>query len=304
MRKQLPHLFLCTLIYLVTVFAPVSSNAQNATPNAGFEDWTAVNFFGNFFIPNSWDNLDSSTAIINILTCQRTEDAHSGSYAVKLVSYYVNIGTIVDTANGIITTGNLITIPPYGNVGGITYHERPDSISGWFKYAPVGGDSTFIEFSLFAPNGDTIGIALLKIGATISNYTRFSAPVKYFSSETPDLSRWLISSGNGYDAIPGSTLFVDDVSLLFTTGIHEVQSNSGMQLINTMVTNEILLSNPKHLKSKLLLYNTIGALQASLPVENESEHFTLQHLSNGMYSCIVIGDDGSIQLSKKIIVQQ
>lgn len=301
MIRPLRSRIFCFLFLVASATTPLFSAAQNATPNAGFEDWTAVNFFGNFFIPNGWDNLDSATAIINILTCVRTEDAHSGSYAVKLITYEVNIfGT--DTANGIITTGNLITIPPYGISGGIPYHERPDSFACWIKYLPVGGDSTQIQFDLLGTD-DTIATAVLKIGATVSNYTRFTAPLNYFSNETPELSRWLISSGNGFNAIPGSILFVDDLSLIFSTGIHETEAASGMQLLNTLITDEVMLSNPKNLSGKMLLYNACGALQASFPIKNQSEKIPLTNFTNGIYALMIAGDDGAILLRKKIIVQ-
>lgn len=303
MIKQLLLPFFSGLLFFSAMCTPCISEAQDPTPNAGFEDWTAVNFFGNFFTPNSWDNLDSATAIIGILTCQRSTEAHSGTYAVKLVTYEVNIfGT--DTANGIITTGNLIIVPPYGIEGGIPYHERPDSIACWIKYMPAGGDSTQIQFDLFSGSGDTIGTALLKIGKTVSNYTRFTAPIEYFSAATPELSRWMFSSSNGYSAVPGSVLYIDDISLLFTTGIEEVQNESGLQLINTLVSDQLLLSNPKHHAGKLQVYNSLGMLQSVFPVKDGAEQFSLGHLSNGIYCCAVVGDDGKVLLRKKIVVQQ
>ncbi len=303
MIKQLLCLLCSTAVFFMILSTPVAVNAQNPTPNAGFEDWTLTNLFNtSFYVPNSWDNLDSASAFIGFLTCLQTTDKHSGNFAVKLVTTAVT--SINDTVNGIVTTGQLIITPPYGIQGGIPYHERPDSIAGWMKYTPVGGDSTQIQFDLLANNGDTIGTALAKIGATITSYTRFTAPVKYKSAATPDVSRWMISSSNGYKAMPGSTLLIDDLSLLFTTGIHTIESSSGMQLINSLVTNEIILSNPKHLEGQLLLYNAMGALVATFPVKQSSEQIRLLHLENGIYFCQVKSHEGASLLRRKIIVQQ
>jgi hypothetical protein len=302
MRKHVPAILIIACIAFCSISAPLTLSAQNPTPNAGFEEWTEVDFFGNFFIPNSWDNLDSATALLGILTCQRTTDAHSGSYAVKLVTYA--IVTFNDTVNGIVTTGNLIITPPYGIEGGIPYTERPDSISCWVKYQPVGGDSTMIQFSLLEASGDTVGMAILRIGATVSNYTRFSAPVNYYSAATPSLSRWMMSSSNGYKAIPGSTLYIDDLSLLFTTGVEEVQNASGMQIVNSLVTDQILLTNPKNYFGQFRLYDAMGSLQLSYPVTHSTEQYHLPRLANGMYYCAVVGDDGAMLLQKKIVVQQ
>lgn len=302
MRNQLPALFIIALISSLSFTTPYIAAAQDPTPNAGFEEWTEVDFFGNFFTPNSWDNLDSATALLSILTCQRTTDAHSGSYAVKLVTYA--IVAFNDTVNGIITTGNLIITPPYGIEGGIPYSERPDSIACWLKYQPVGGDSTMIQFTLLAENNDTVGMALLKVGATLSSYTRFSAPVKYFSSATPSLSRWMVSSSNGYKAIPGSALYIDDLSLLFTTGVDDVQPASGIEITNSLVTNQLLLHNPNHVSGQIRVYDAMGALHATYPVTQASEQFLLPTAMNGLYHCVVVDKNGSVLMHRKIVVQQ
>lgn len=301
-RSLLTRLFSAVILF-VLFSAPVTSSAQNPTPNAGFEDWTLTNLFNtSFYVPNNWDNLDSASAFIGFLTCLQTSDKHSGNFAVKLVT--TAVASINDTVNGIVTTGTLIITPPYGIQGGIPYHERPDSIAGWIKYTPVGGDSTQIQFNLLANSGDTIGTALAKIGATITTYTRFTAPVIYYSAATPDVSRWMISSSNGYKAMPGSTLLVDDLSLLFTTGIDEIPTHSGIRLINSLVSNEIMLSNPNHLEGQLLIYNVMGALDAVYPVKHETEQIRLRQMDNGIYFCHVTGNDGSSLLRRKIIVQQ
>lgn len=302
MRNQLPALFIIALISSLSFTTPYIAAAQDPTPNAGFEEWTEVDFFVDFFTPNSWDNLDSVTAIFSTLTCQRTTDAHSGSYAVKLVTYA--LAAVNDTVNGIITTGNLIITPPYGIEGGIPYSERPDSIACWLKYQPVGGDSTMIQFTLLAGNNDTVGMALLKVGANISSYTRFSAPVKYYSAATPSLSRWMVSSSNGYKAIPGSALYIDDLSLLFATGVDDVQPASGIEITNSLVTNQLLLHNPNHVNGQLRLYDAMGALHATYPVTHASEQFQLPTAMNGLYYCVVVDKNGAVLMHRKIVVQQ
>src|SRR6187549_1346402 len=175
MKKILLALVFSFLIFHI-------SFAQDPTPNAGFENWTLVNGATQYYVPDGWDNLNAATSFIGILTCVQTTDAHSGSFAVKLITKEVSTQFGTDTANGIITTGHLILIPPYGVTGGIPFHSRPDSIYGWFKYAPTPGDSTQIEFDLLGANHDTLGKALFKSGDNISVYTRFSAPIVYVSS--------------------------------------------------------------------------------------------------------------------------
>ena len=201
------------IITLITVGLLASGYAYSqdpATPNPGFENWTLV---GSRYDPDNWSNLNPSTAILGVYTCTRASgvDKHSGNYAIKLQTKSV----FFQTANGVATTGTLITTAPYGVTGGIPYTGRPDSITGWFKYAPVGADSGLIQFSLFAA-GDTVGYVRFQTGNyATSTYTRFSAPITYYSSATPDTALWLLSSSRAANPIVNSALYVDDLQLIY-----------------------------------------------------------------------------------------
>lgn len=219
---------------LILLFVVVNAFAQNPTPNPGFENWSQT---GNYFNPDGWNNLNSQTAILGILTCSRVTaaaDIHSGTYAMKLTTRSV-FGI---TANGIASTATLVTTPPYGVTGGIPYTLRPDSITGWYKYNPASAsDSGFFQFVLQGSAGDTIGLVkLCTPNAPVSNYTRFSAPITYFSSATPTNSYWILSSSDGTNPVVNSALFVDDISLVF---------NPTSSLNNPLHSNQILLpQNP------------------------------------------------------------
>ena len=219
---------------LILLFVVVNAFAQNPTPNPGFENWSQT---GNYFNPDGWNNLNSQTAILGILTCSRVTaaaDIHSGTYAMKLTTRSV-FGI---TANGIASTATLVTTPPYGVTGGIPYTLRPDSITGWYKYNPASAsDSGFFQFVLQGAAGDTIGfVKLCTPNSAVSNYTRFSAPITYFSSATPTNSYWILSSSDGTNPVVNSALFVDDISLVF---------NPTSSLNNPLHSNQILLpQNP------------------------------------------------------------
>ena len=185
MQKQLLTLSIAAL------FA-ANVNAQNAaTPNPSFENWTVM---GNHSDPDNWNTLNPNTSILGILTCTKATaaaDVHTGTAAIKLTTKSV-FGV---TANGIATTATLITTPPYGVTGGLAYTQRPDSIVGWYKATPVNGDHGFVEFSLFDSNNDTTGYVRFNFpAATVATYTRFSAAINYFNSNTPVLSQWILSS--------------------------------------------------------------------------------------------------------------
>lgn len=221
---------------LILLFVVVNAFAQNPTPNPGFENWSQT---GNYFNPDGWNNLNSQTAILGILTCSRVAaaaDIHSGTYAMKLTTRSV-FGV---TANGIASTATLVTSPPYGVTGGIPYTLRPDSITGWYKYNPASAsDSGFFQFVLQGAAGDTIGfVKLCTPNSAVSNYTRFSAPITYFSSATPTNSYWILSSSDGTNPVVNSTLLVDDISLVFnpTSSMNEYdQAMSPLLLQNPVL---------------------------------------------------------------------
>ena len=199
-------IYLIAAVLLNVIFV----KAQNpALPNQGFEFWTQS---GNHLDPDNWNTLNNSTGILGIFTATRVTDAHSGSYAIKLQTKLV-FGQI---ANGIASTGTIITTPPYGVTGGIPYTGRPDSIAGWYKYTPVGTDSGFVQFSLLDANADTIGfIRWSTPNTTVSTYTRFSSAITYLSNATPVTSQWILSASRGSNPFVNSAMQIDDLQLIF-----------------------------------------------------------------------------------------
>lgn len=288
---------------LFSIFYSTLLFAQNPTPNSGFEDWTTITFPTQYEVPNSWDQLNDETNFIGILTCIKTSDAHSGSFAVKLVTKVVTILSITDTANGIISTGHLVTVPPYGVSGGLPYNLRPDSITGWFKYTPTPGDSCQIEFDLRGSNNDTIGKALFKCGTTVANYTRFSAPVIYYSTGIPDTSLWLISSSNGFNSLPNSTLYVDDLALIMPTGIPEIKLGETIELVNTLVQDQLIIRNDKLQHGIFMLYNTDGKPVKQLNFTNSKEILDVNDVANGLYFFSAVDHHGTSLGSGKLVIQ-
>ncbi|MCY7408887.1 MAG: T9SS type A sorting domain-containing protein [Chitinophagales bacterium] len=286
------------LALLFSIFIAQISFAQEATPNAGFENWTLK--YNSFYTPDDWDNLNLLTSILGSLTCIRTTEAHTGSYACKLITLKLSVG---DTANGIITTGQLITVPPYGVKDGIPYTLRPDSIYGWIKYAPVGGDSTQIVFVLLSAAHDTIGKAEYKAGQTLTAYTRFSNPINYFSAENPDSSLWLISSSNGFDAQPNSTMWIDDIGLAFTVGINELSLHDFI-FVSPNPANDILyIKNEEHLIGDLVLLDEQGKIIDQFHLNGQSTSIDISKLAEGIYILKVTDEKQNSIATGKILIQ-
>ncbi|MBL0342257.1 MAG: T9SS type A sorting domain-containing protein [Bacteroidetes bacterium] len=259
-----------------------SSYSQNAaTPNPGFENWTQV---GNHYDPNNWNCLNPSTAILGVFTCIRATgvDVHTGNYAIKLTTKSV-FGI---KANGIASTATLITTPPYGVTGGIPYTQRPDSIVGWYKYNPASAaDSGFVEIVLLDAGNDTVGFARFDTpNSSVTTYTRFSKAITYFSPDSPVLSYWVLTSSDGTNPIVNSTLFVDDLDLVFNpSSISDGQASNTIQLLNTIAGDVLLIENTTPIASMLQIFDNAGRLVLEADVLTGANNLNVTELKSGLY---------------------
>ena len=274
------------------------SLAQNVLPNPGFENWTQV---GNRFDPDNWNTLNPNTSIVGVLTCLKATgaDVHSGSAALKLITKSV----LGQNANGLATTGNIVISPPGVN-GGVAYTGRPDSIAGWFKYTSVSGDNGFVEFQLLGSSStpDTIGyVRFLTPASSVSNYTRFSAPIVYRSSSPVAKSIWIISSSAGFTAQINSTMFLDDLELITNpNGIKEYNLNAIQIYPNPSNGNLSIVSVPLH--SRFNVYSTLGNLVLSESINAENTSINLENSESGIYYYEIIqSEKGKIQSGKIFI---
>lgn len=289
-------------LYTIIIFLSITSGvkAQNATPNAGFENWNAV---GNRFDPADWNNLNPSTAIIGVLTCARASgaDAHSGNYAIKLTTKLIPGFNII--ANGIASTGTLITTPPYGVSGGIAYTGRPDSITGWYKYTPAGTDQGFVELQLLgATNTDTIGYVRFETpNATVSTYTRFAAAVNYLSTATPSNSIWILSSSKGVGPVVNSQIFIDDIAMVFnSSSVNTINSKNEVTILGNVIKEKIRFNYKNTGVYQFRLIDTAGRIVADTQLNSQQSTVDVTSL-DGLYFYTIENSTGIINTGKIII---
>lgn len=269
------------LFTLLTTSFSFSTNAQQL-PNASFETWAGS---GNNEKPDNWNQLNaslpSSVAAFVPKTCHKTTPAHSGTYCVKLETVDV---TIQGATNGILTTGNIITSPPYGVDGGLTYPYRPDSLVGWYQSAPATGDLGTIEITLLDTNQDTVGRGKFYTPSTaVSTWTRFAVAVDYYMPGTPDKAITLASSSDGFNAVVGSLLWVDDFELVFNPVSVEENQLDDIRIYSSGNKIYVNLLNQQFENPSISIYSIDGKLIQTKKLQNNSINEIEDNFTNGIY---------------------
>lgn len=297
---------------LISVFSGLITCAWAQTPNPGFETWTTSGFPA-YEEPNSWHTANAQTNIISIATCIKASgaDKHAGSYAIKLVTKQIG-APFNQLVPGFATTGTLPTSITGPLTGGIPYTSRPDSITGWYRYTPQGGENGFIGFILFgsaANNADTIAEAgFATPTVTVGSFTRFSAPLVYTASTNPVAnSMWLLSSSNnnGLTSSIGSTLFVDDLAVVInpsTTGVAE-QVMPEVSLGPNPASDHVLIKNGSGTKAFFSLYDAMGRRITTEAIGNAESTVDVSFLGSGLYMYAVTNEHNATIQTGKLIIQ-
>jgi len=262
------------LIFVFIFTMSLSLFAQ--IPNPGFEQWSAGN-------PDGW----ITTNLIGLGTpITQVSPAHSGTSALQ---------------GQVITDMFNDTIPPVligGNIGqGFPISSRYSSLTGYYKYSPLGGDE-FIIFVIMYKNSSAIGSGSLYISTASANFSQFTVPIDYFTSDTPDESIIEISIEDplGYIAHPGSYYIIDDLAFSQTTGIQngalttlpaDYQLDQNYPNPFNPVTH-IRYAVPQPSQVKLEVYNSLGQKVADLVNEQKAAGqytvaFDASQLPSGLY---------------------
>jgi len=172
-----------------------------------------------------WATLNPLSKLNGPVTVSRTNDKHSGNYAVKLESKIWGADTSAQglLIPGLLTIGTFVTTHPWV-LQGKPFTSKPYSFEGYYKYISVENDSAIIYAKLSKYNfqlnkQDTIAEAKFIIKNSVINYQLFSIKFEYYNlSLTPDtLSMVFVSSGGGqnFEGKAGSTLFIDDIKFVY-----------------------------------------------------------------------------------------
>lgn len=287
-------------IYLLFAALALASFAfSQALPNPSFDNWSNN---GSFDDPDDWNTLNSSTSTLGVLTAYKATgaDVHSGPAAIRLITQFVPIINI--NANGLATTGS-INVQLMTIEGGIPYTMRPDSIAGWFKYNPQGADFGFVDFALTDGGNpeDTVGFAHFQTpNAVVGSYTYFSVPVNYYNTNTPVISRCIISSSQGVTSVVNSEMFIDDLSLVFNPdGVREPVFGKNNVKFNSVSRKLDVYSTAQ---SNIRILDITGKEVFKAVVKPGHSSFTLDNIPTGLY-LYQLGDSFQHAFTGKLIAE-
>lgn len=285
-----------TLFLSAMLFISICSFAQTQVPNGNFENWTdTVN-------AQSWgSNNYSLGGFLNYNFVHQSTDAHSGTYAAMLETK--NIPLLGDMG-GLITLGSYDMLA--GLSGGAAITGKPTNLQGYFKYAPVSGDTMAIIVIMTSWNGgsrDTLFYDGVMSVSTVSSYTMFDIPITYTpSTATPDTVNIIAVSSAGYAPQIGSKLYIDDLVFVYNNaGIQEENNANLISVFPNPTTGDlnILLDGSNN---EIRIFNLIGEEIVSQRSSENSMNIDLSNYPSGIYLLQV--DNGASKVFRKIVVSR
>jgi hypothetical protein len=148
------------------------------------------------------------------------------------------------------------------------FTDKPDSIVGWYKYAPQNGDKGKVEIILHTGQArlpfdgfqaNIVGRAKAEFTQAQADWVRFSAPFIYWTTGTPAFILTTVAAGDSTISENGTVLWVDDFELVYnnpTVGLEEIK---GASEISINASNGYLLFDTD-LVASYSVYASTGAL--------------------------------------------
>lgn len=223
-----------TLLFTIAALLSFNySQAQTQLPNAGFEEWE--NEGTAEMEPKHWSSIKTADALAALAPEVLNRDLGRNSNYCVVLEVKSAFGI---PANGIMTNGRVHADmnPANGYVytdvnddqWNTPFNDRPDSIAAWFKYAPKNDDRGKVEVLLHTGDegqlptnpttvANTVATARYDIEGETNDWTRFSVPFEYLSSDNPDYILMVVTSGDSTIAKAGSKLWIDDIQLIYNT---------------------------------------------------------------------------------------
>lgn len=295
-----------TLLAIITLLISTVGFAQTQPPNIDFETWVPQTTFNNLEGPEGWETSNKCTDITNIAVVQKSSDAQSGSWSAKLETK--SVAGI--KANGVLTTAEIICLASSGGQqGGIDYTEEyPDSLVGWYKYAPANNDSAYSQIMFLANNDqDTTCFTRLDLHEA-ANWTRFSVALcpEVMSGTAEKLSLFFSSSwGDGSlgQAEVGSVLHLDNIAFVnVPQGIEDAQSETTWSVYPNPVQGELNIQVLRGQEANIEIIDVTGKLVMKERIGELNHKINVNDLVTGIYLYQIRSLENQVLRTGKLLV--
>jgi hypothetical protein len=294
--NRIAQLFTISLLLIGSCFP---SSAQTTVPNGSFETWVDHGSYAN---PQFWDTDNATANSIPLFgrdVVTQDPDCYDGVYGAKLETK--NIAFFPISVPGILTLGTLsldLLGGTYSLTGGFPIQGVPTHLRGFYKYYPAGGDSCGIAIGLSRTvNGkrDSLAYGTFTENSRVDVWTPFSAWIQYDTAAAPDSFNILIVGSAVEEPTAGTILFVDALSLDYSTGIDDEDAEVGIDVYNDKATKELLvyIDFPGMETTRLCLYDMMGRRRIEMnPGKCRKDLFRLDYSSfeRGVYILEVLHD--------------
>lgn len=297
---------------LLIVSLCIMATAQTQLENASFEEWEDILISETDTIrePIDWSSLKTSDnpqlSALAPVVCTRSSEAHTGAYSLELT----NVKSFV-IANGVATNGlmhpNISVADSYMFTDTIDDQwntpltARPDSIVGWFNYAPQGEDTMQIKVCLHQgfgkqPDEDFMDnwIAEAEYRSALDTeggWVRFSTPFNYFSDSDPEYVLIVLNSGAGWQPVEGSRLLFDDLEMIYNSPqsiADQVKQPDGF--VFAVDKQHLKIQGMDHnLFQTMNIHDISGKLVWSGSVTSDQVDIASAHLRSGLYLLSMTG---------------
>lgn len=234
-----------TFILAILILTAMKIHAQ--IPNSGFEQWWTV---GNCQIPTDYFtyNLNSGGSFFPISRDTSHYPPSIGAASIRLENK-ASLLPANESKGIIVSSLQLVTMPSF-QLPSFQVTGHPNSLTGYYKYAPQNGDTMWIALVLFQ-SGVIVSQGAFYSSVATPGWTSFNIPVSAYA--TADSAEIIISAYNADQPakvpLGNSVLNIDNLNfdnLIF--GIKEEEEN-----------NYLIYPNP-----------TSGQFTISLPTDNAS----------------------------------
>ncbi len=246
----------------------MDGNLTSSLPNNSFETWEDTSVEN----PQEWHTINSLLTTFDEVNVEKTTDAFSGDYAVKITGVDIDEGD----AFGFLSLGAIDLNNPEQAFSTVPFVAAPTTITGAYKYTATDDDTGGLQ-AIFIENNQVIGVLAYPFLPT-NEYTEFSANITI--NGTPDEMLFLASTGENI----GSELYLDDLAFAGgTTQVDEPISSIDFEVFPNPSAGEVTVKLPDLNGYDIIVMNLQGKIVLQEKQVTQHFNFDATSLESGVY---------------------